>query len=367
LIEESRLLSDTFGAEGRLQIIFVGQPELHAKLKLPEMRQVDQRVCGYHRLAPMSRDEVAGYLQHRLQVAGGRRDQVLFPPDVIGALHARSGGVPRLINRVCDRALHLAFARQADGVDRDILDAALIEIGADTLSPTWDSIIFAAPPPVPAVTPVASDDEAFKQQVDQWVAQDLAPPSRTLTPLPFDDSAPVARTPERRPAPAAARPRTVKTDWPRTVRSETYVHRVWRLWATRVAMAVAVLGALNAVILGAAFVPAALSPLVLPATPVAPAPPAPGLALPVAAPAVAPEVAAPVAAQPVNAGGYLIAVGLFASDARADERHAGRVTRHAASVPVSTAIGAAGGAGPLLHPRRRRGRFAAFARTRQLR
>ena len=85
LIEETRILSDTFGAKGRLQIVFVGQPELHAKLKLPEMRQVDQRVCGYHRLAPMSRDAVAGYIQHRLHVAGGRSDRVLFPPDVVDA------------------------------------------------------------------------------------------------------------------------------------------------------------------------------------------------------------------------------------------------------------------------------------------
>ncbi len=67
LIEESRILSDTFAADGRLQIVFVGQPELHAKLKLPEMRQVDQRVCGYHRLAPLGREAVEGYIQHRLQ------------------------------------------------------------------------------------------------------------------------------------------------------------------------------------------------------------------------------------------------------------------------------------------------------------
>lgn len=75
-------LSDTFGANGRLQIVLVGQPELHAKLKSPEMRQVDQRVCGYHRLAPMSRDGVAGYIHHRLQAAGVSRDRVLFPPEI---------------------------------------------------------------------------------------------------------------------------------------------------------------------------------------------------------------------------------------------------------------------------------------------
>lgn len=344
LIEESRILSDTFGAEGRLQIIFVGQPELHAKLKLPEMRQVDQRVCGYHRLAPMSRDAVAGYLHHRLQVAGGRRDQVLFPPEVVGVLHARSGGVPRLINRVCDRALHLAFERQVASVDRDILDAALIEIGADTLSPTWDAIIFAAPPataaappppapttaqPAPEAPPApAADEEAFKQQVDRWVAQDLAPPARSLSPLPAvpDDGAPVTPKPERRRAPAAGRPgaatpRVVTTDWPRDLRSETYVHRLWRLWARRAAMAVALLVALNAGLVGAALVPAALTPPALPQLPQAPAAAAPGIALAVAPPVeAAPVASAPAVAAPAaDAGDYLVAVGLFASHDRADQ------------------------------------------------
>ena len=81
------------------------------------MRQVDQRICGYRRLRPMSRDAVAGYIQHRLQVAGGRCERVLFSPEIVDSLHSRSGGVPRLINRICDRALHLAYQRQAQAVD----------------------------------------------------------------------------------------------------------------------------------------------------------------------------------------------------------------------------------------------------------
>ncbi|MEP6783594.1 MAG: AAA family ATPase, partial [Acidobacteriota bacterium] len=196
LIEETRILADTFGADGRLQIVFVGQPELHGKLKLPEMRQVDQRVCGYHRLAPMSREAVAGYVRHRLQVAGAR-DRELFAADVIDVFHRRSGGVPRLINRVCDRALQLAYERKADRVSREILEAALIEVGAATLSPTWDSIIFADPPtqplssiikaipeveprPAPAAKAVPAaeeltDEGSFTKDIEQWVAQDLGP------------------------------------------------------------------------------------------------------------------------------------------------------------------------------------------------
>ena len=82
LIEETRILADTFGAHGRLQMVFVGQPELHSKLKLPEMRQVDQRVCGYHRLTPLTLEAATGYIRHRLQAAGGRSDRMLFTPEV---------------------------------------------------------------------------------------------------------------------------------------------------------------------------------------------------------------------------------------------------------------------------------------------
>jgi type II secretory pathway predicted ATPase ExeA len=344
LIEETRILSDTFGANGRLQIVFVGQPELHAKLKLPEMRQVDQRVCGYHRLAPMSREAVAGYIQHRLWVAGGRSERVLFPPEIVDGLHQRSGGVPRLINRVCDRALQLAYERKAEGVDREILDTALIEVGADTLSPTWDSIIFAEPPtptpsptstPAPAaraveMTPPIDNEEHFKKQVDHWVSQDLAPPPppRTLTPLaPAPERRPasktVPRTTPRREAPA----RTVTTDWPRDLRSETYMHRLWRIWSKRAAIALAVLVAVNAAVVGASLLPGMLGQLTLPALPEVPAVVAPVVAPPVVAPPAAPlpDAPAPVSAAPSaaptvsDAGDYLVAVGLFASRDRADQ------------------------------------------------
>jgi cell division septation protein DedD len=348
LIEETRILADTFGARGRLQIVLVGQPELHAKLKLPEMRQVDQRVCGYHRLGPMSRDAVAGYIQHRLQVAGARCERVLFPPEIVDSLHSRSGGVPRLINRICDRSLQLAYERQAESVNREILDTALIEVGSVTLSPTWDSIIAelptpatvaapaptVAPVPTPATAPVVhdvapqppiDDEEDFKKQIDHWVAKDLPPAARALTSpeVVFADEVSAAlasqrrrasKSVSRRPAPA----RSVKTDWPRDLRSETYMHRLWRKWAKGVAMALALLVALNAALVAASLLPVMLTPLELPALPEAPAPAVRGLALPEAQLTVAPAsfAAAPSVA---DSGDYLVVVGLFASRDRADQ------------------------------------------------
>ena len=197
LIEETRILSDAFGGKGGLQIVFVGQPELHAKMKLPEMRQVDQRVCGYNHLAPLTRDAMAGYIQHRLHVAGLNRERVLFAPGVVDLLHRRSGGVPRLINRVCDRALDLAHRQQLAWVDQDILEAALIDVGSTTLTPTWDAIIFpmvevaatpvvaaepvtpaepavavtAPSPAAPSVNVLDSDAEDFDKTVNDWACR----------------------------------------------------------------------------------------------------------------------------------------------------------------------------------------------------
>lgn len=291
LIEETRILSDSFGGKGGLQIVFVGQPELHAKMKLPELRQVDQRVCGYHHLAPLTRDAVAGYIQHRLHVAGLNRERVLFAPDVVDLLHRRSGGVPRLINRVCDRSLDLAHRQQLAWVDREILEAALIEVGSSTLTPTWDSIIFPMPEvvgppdlasataapvteaapavavtaPSPAAPSVRVDSpenllarvdaiwdatlldggaEDFDKTVDEWLTQQLEPTFRTCSPLPaFTAHATDAKSS----GPPTAKKRVVRREAPAKPgwidtqgepRSETYIHRLARRGATWAAIVV---------------------------------------------------------------------------------------------------------------------------------
>jgi type II secretory pathway predicted ATPase ExeA len=301
LIEETRILADTFGAQGRLQMVFVGQPELHSKLKLPEMRQVDQRVCGYHRLSPMNLEAVTGYIRHRLQVAGLRGDRVLFAQDMIETLHRRSGGVPRLINRVCDRALQLACEKGARAVDRETLETALLEVGATTLSPTWDAIIadskpapavvpapvapaaaVEAPAPVPAAAkpaaPVATvDDDSFDKQIDHWVEKDLAPASKRRPSSVLYADAPVRRAPApavaRRPSPV----RQITSEWPRDVRAETYIGKLLRKWATRAAMAAAVFIFINLALALGSMLLAIQEPATLPAYPHAPAKPLPAV------------------------------------------------------------------------------------------
>ena len=305
LIEETRILADTFGAHGRLQMVFVGQPELHSKLKLPEMRQVDQRVCGYHRLSPMNLEAVTGYIRHRLQAAGLRGDRVLFAPDMIETLHRRSGGVPRLINRVCDRALQLAYEKRATAVDRETLETALLEVGSTTLSPTWDAIIADAKPspaltaavPAPGAAPVPGEvpapvataaapvdpappvyeHESFDRQIDHWVAKDLTPASKRRPSSVLYADAPVRRTPAaavaRRPSPVSQ----FTSEWPRDVGPGTYIGKLLRKWARRAAIAAAVVIFINFVLTLGSMLLAIREPATLPAYPIAPPKPLPAV------------------------------------------------------------------------------------------
>jgi cell division septation protein DedD len=287
-------------------------------LKLPEMRQVDQRVSGYLRLETMDRDAVAGYIDHRLHVAGGHRDRVLFPPRIVDVLHRRCGGVPRLINRVCDRALQLAYERGAERVEQDILDTALIEVGSATLSPTWDSIMFAEPAPVPpapttAVAPVQAEEKSPPKQEENL---ETLTPARVaiadLTPLAHTSQRPSRGIAPRRDVPV----RRVRTDWPKDLRSETYTHRLWRKWVKGAAIAVAALVTLNVVIVGASVLVETLTPLVLPPLPKAPAQALPGIVPPAAPLSDAASAAVSSAAASAK---YLVAVGVFANRDRADE------------------------------------------------
>ena len=117
LLEEIRILSDSDGRERQLQVVLVGQLELRDKLRLPEMRQVAQRVSVCCGLEPLDRDGIDGYIAHRLHVAGGTPERVRFSREAIDAIYGASNGVPRLINRLCDRALHHGHLARAAVID----------------------------------------------------------------------------------------------------------------------------------------------------------------------------------------------------------------------------------------------------------
>jgi hypothetical protein len=106
----------------------VGQPEFDEHLKLPRMRQIKQRVTVHCELGPLARDGVAGYVTQRLQVAGTTPDQVRLTDEALDLVHAASGGVPRLINLLCDRALTHGHSSRTSRIGPDLVRAALTDL-----------------------------------------------------------------------------------------------------------------------------------------------------------------------------------------------------------------------------------------------
>ncbi len=131
VLEQLRLLTNLETNQRKLlQIILVGQPELQEKLKKPEMRQLAQRITARYHLGPLSREEVEGYVAHRLSVAGAHAR--LFPPSTTEKLFRLTGGIPRLINIICDRALLGAYVQGRDKVDKFTLVKAAREVFGKT-------------------------------------------------------------------------------------------------------------------------------------------------------------------------------------------------------------------------------------------
>jgi general secretion pathway protein A len=109
VLEQLRLLSNLETTTRKLiQIILVGQPELAQLLQTREMRQLAQRITLSCRLAPLSAKQTAAYVRHRLTIAGSAAG-VAFTPGAMNVIQRYSGGIPRLINIACDRALLTAF------------------------------------------------------------------------------------------------------------------------------------------------------------------------------------------------------------------------------------------------------------------
>jgi general secretion pathway protein A len=127
VLEELRMLSNLETSRHKLlQVVLVGQPELAEKLRHPELRQLQQRIAVAAELKPLSCPEAVHYITHRLQVAGypGQR---LFTCRALRKLHRASGGIPRLINVICDKSISIGERRQARQINGRIVNQALKE------------------------------------------------------------------------------------------------------------------------------------------------------------------------------------------------------------------------------------------------
>ncbi len=130
VLEQVRLLTNLETSTRKLlQVILIGQPELRELLAREDLRQVAQRITGRHHLEPLSREETAAYVRHRLRVAGATRE--IFTPAALRELHRRSGGLPRLVNVIADRALLGAFAGDRHEVSSGLLRAAAAEVAGE--------------------------------------------------------------------------------------------------------------------------------------------------------------------------------------------------------------------------------------------
>jgi general secretion pathway protein A len=111
VLEQIRLISNLeTDTEKLIQIVLMGQSELRDLLARHELRQLAQRVTARYHLSPLDRGETEAYIRHRIQVAGGEA-MVGFTRDALRSIHRLSGGVPRLINLICDRALLAGYVR----------------------------------------------------------------------------------------------------------------------------------------------------------------------------------------------------------------------------------------------------------------
>lgn len=228
LLDEIRILSDAVGRERQLQVVLVGQLELREKLTLPEMRQVDQRISVRGSLEPLNREGVAGYVSHRLQVAGGSHDRIKFSEDALDIVFGLSGGLPRLINRICDRALSVGHLRRAGVIDPDVLKSVIVEFGEGNAD--------ARPHAVAAARARhAGSQEPFSEQLDRWLmgvevdtSSAAAAPGSPVSPSPIAKETPYKGS--------KAPPAQARGEHKSSVPS-THVQRVIRRWSRRMGIA----------------------------------------------------------------------------------------------------------------------------------
>lgn len=137
VLEQIRLISNLETERDKLiQIVLVGQPELRHLLARQELRQLDQRITVRYHLKPMGLDDTQSYIRHRIRIAAGGREPVLFSPGAVKKIFGFSGGLPRLINAACDRGLLLAYTTEAREVSPAMAATAIADVATESRRPS---------------------------------------------------------------------------------------------------------------------------------------------------------------------------------------------------------------------------------------
>ncbi len=143
VLEQIRLLTNLeTETQKLLQIILIGQPELRRLLGREDLRQLAQRITGRYHLDPLSREESFAYVRHRLRVAGATSD--IFTRPALREVYRVSGGIPRLINIVCDRALLAAYTQDLHQAPAALVRRAGAEVFGHELTPPWMPLLLGA-------------------------------------------------------------------------------------------------------------------------------------------------------------------------------------------------------------------------------
>ncbi len=135
VLEQLRLLTNLeTNTKKLLQVILIGQPELQQLLQRRDLRQLSQRITARYHLLPLSKEDVAQYIKHRLSVADCYRS--LFDKGAVAMIHKLSQGIPRLINLLCDRSLWIAYGENKSVVDKKTVIKASAEALGEEYKPT---------------------------------------------------------------------------------------------------------------------------------------------------------------------------------------------------------------------------------------
>ena len=138
LLEQIRLLSNLETEKDKLlQVILVGQPELNTRLNLYDLRQLRQRIMVSYHITPLDNGEIQDYINYRLKIAWAENrleGQIEFSNEAIDLISHFSGGTPRLINMICDRALLAGFVSETNLIDFSIVKRCIAELHSYSLS-----------------------------------------------------------------------------------------------------------------------------------------------------------------------------------------------------------------------------------------
>jgi general secretion pathway protein A len=175
VLEEIRLLTNLeTSTEKLLQIVLSGQQELEEKLKLPELRQLRQRIMLRCKTSPLTKEQTHDYIAERLRIAGAS-GELIFSPKTVETIHLYSLGIPRVVNLLCEHSLINAYVEQQRPISPKIVEDVAHEFQLDEVEPT-------APAGSARIEADVYNSEAFIQNLGEALSRfRISPPITTPT------------------------------------------------------------------------------------------------------------------------------------------------------------------------------------------